>query len=469
MIFELNVRVYGKPFNEITDLELQTWADLGFDWLWLMGIWRISPAGRLISKQMAADYEGSPYALLDYTINPDLGGETAFQDLVTRAHKVGLKVMADFIPNHMAVDSPLIYEQPDYFIHSNPGLRNERPRDYFMHGSGRYLAHGRDPYFAGWEDTVQLDYVNPDLRAHQIKILERLAGLVDGLRCDMAMLILRDQIKSQWFPNADQAAFDMFMPNEFWPEAIGAVKKLRPDFIFMAEVYWDKEQYLQELGFDLTYDKKFYDLLLAGKPENVVSYLQTTPNYYLAHTVHFLENHDEHRAAAQFGSRAIACAVLSYSILGMPFVYQGQMEGFQEKLPVQRLHPLHKEVADENLAKVYQHLLSIIRDPLFRQGEMLTLGLQQGVILVRRRYEGRTILIGADIVNAPQNGSKVILDIATSSLALPAEKSLKCLDLWSGERITEISCDNGHLNIPLASLPSWGQTAAFLIELFVEP
>ena len=440
MIFELNVRVYGKAFNEITDAELQAWADLGFDWLWLMGIWRISPAGRLISKQMAADYEGSPYALLDYTVNPDLGGESAFQDLVVRAHKIGLKIMADFIPNHMAVDSPLIYEQPDYFIHSNPGLRNERPRDYFMHGSGRYLAHGRDPYFAGWEDTVQLDYVNPDLRNHQIK--------------------------SQWFPNADQSAFDLFMPNEFWPEAIAAVKKLRPDFIFMAEVYWDKEEYLQELGFDLTYDKKFYDLLLAGKSENVLSYLQTTPNYYLAHTVHFLENHDEHRAMAQFGVRSLACAVLSYSILGMPFVYQGQMEGFQEKLPVQRLHPLDIEVADKKLQTVYQQLLSIIREPIFRQGEMLTLDLQQGIILVRRCYEGRTILIGADIVNAPHNSS-IVLAIPISSLALPADKSFTGLDLWSGEIATAISCNNGHLNIPLASLSSWGQVAAFLIELFI--
>src|SRR5262249_51103009 len=141
---------------------------------------------------------------------------------------------------------------PEYFIFSNTDLRDERPTDYFNHRVGR-LAHGRDPYFAGWTDTVQFDYVHPGLRAHQIEVLKKLAGMVDGLRCDMAMLVLREQIKNQWFPRVDWWAFNDHMPEEFWSEAIRAVKGLRSDFIFMAEVYWDKEPYLQQLGFDLTY------------------------------------------------------------------------------------------------------------------------------------------------------------------------------------------------------------------------
>src|ERR1051326_9160339 len=104
IIYELNARVYNKKFNEFSNEELTRLVNLGFDWLWIMGIWRISPAGTTISKQSAPDFEGSPYAIMDYEINPDLGGESAFRDLVARAHRAGLRVMADFVPNHMAVD-----------------------------------------------------------------------------------------------------------------------------------------------------------------------------------------------------------------------------------------------------------------------------------------------------------------------------------------------------------------------------
>ncbi|KAF0248573.1 MAG: glycosidase, partial [bacterium] len=309
IIYELNARVYGKRFNQITNEELQRLVDMGFDWLWLMGIWRTSVAGKTIAQQLAPDFEASPYAIVDYQVNPDLGGEEALKDLVERAHKLGLKIMVDFVPNHMAPDSPLIDSHPEFFIHHNPDLRHELPRDNFLHPNGRYLAYGRDPYFAGWTDTVQLDYVHPELRTHQINELKRLATLVDGLRCDMAMLVLREQIKNQWFPKIDWDTFNQHMPNEFWSEAISAVKKTRPDFIFMAEVYWDKEPYLQQLGFDLTYDKKLYDLLEHASGNELVNYLQNVPNEYLSRSVHFLENHDEPRAAERFGNRQKPAAI----------------------------------------------------------------------------------------------------------------------------------------------------------------
>jgi glycosidase len=466
IIYELNARVYGKKFNEISDEELQKLVDLGFDWLWLMGIWRTSPKAKEIFQKITPDFEASPYALLDYKVNPDLGGEEALSNLVNRAHKLGLKVMADFVPNHMAPDSPLIDEHPEFFIHSNKDLRDELDRDYFTHPSGKRLAYGRDPYFAGWPDTAQLDYTHPELRAYQINELKRLATLVDGLRCDMAMLVLKEQIKNQWFPRVDWDTFNHYMPNEFWSEAITAVKGVNKHFIFMAEVYWDKEPYLQELGFDLTYDKKLYDLIEHSNLQGLVNYLVSTPNYYLSRSVHFLENHDEERAAQRFGNRQRPAAILSYGILGVPFVHQGQMQGFKEKLPVQRIKPLTQETPDLQLEKFYQQLLYCVKDPIFRVGEMITLGAQAEVILVRRRHEGRTILVGADITKAPGSSGSPALTIPLMHLKLSPSSQIRCLDHWTGQTVELVRNENGNLYIPPAAIASWPETGGFLLEIF---
>ncbi|MCS6885787.1 MAG: alpha-amylase family glycosyl hydrolase [Acidobacteriota bacterium] len=294
IIYELNVRTHGKTFDEIDEAYLRQLADIGIDWLWVMGIYSESPASREIFKRQSPDFEASPYALLDYSVNPKLGGEQAFSRFVERAHKVGLRVMVDFVANHMAIDSPLIDEHPEYFVHSDPRVReNERSEDYFQHRSG-LIAYGRDPYFPCWIDTAQLDYTNANLRRHQIDVLCGLACKVDGIRCDMAMLVLRRQIKSQWYPLLLWEEFERRMPTEFWAEAIAKIKSFRRDFIFMAEVYWNKEAELQSLGFDLTYDKRLYDLLAHNAPPQSVSiYLKSCPNYYLSRCVHFLENKKE--------------------------------------------------------------------------------------------------------------------------------------------------------------------------------
>ncbi|MEW6736042.1 MAG: alpha-amylase family glycosyl hydrolase [Acidobacteriota bacterium] len=464
IIFELNTRVYGKRFDKITDKELKQWAALGFDWIWLMGIWHISPATRTTSKKLAPDFEGSPYAIAEYEVSKELGGEKAFRELVERAHQAGLRVMADFVPNHMALDSPLIDAHPEYFIHSNPALRDERWEDYFQHGCGRRLAHGRDPYFAGWTDTVQLDYTHPELRAHQIGVLKRLAGMVDGLRCDMAMLVLRDQIKSQWFPSIDWQTFNYHFPQEFWSEAISTVKQLRNDFIFMAEVYWDKESYLQQLGFDLTYNKKLYDLLAHNvAPQEIASYLQNTANQYLAHSIHFLENHDEERAMVRFGSRQRAAATLSYTILGVPFLHQGQMEGLTEKLPVQRIRPLREEQADKTLQKFYTKLLECVKTPLFREGEMLTLGVQMDTVLIRRHYQGETALVGIDTTGNHLVGERNFL-LSYEQLGFPIGTPLRCLDLWTGKELSKVWQEQGDFRFSPIKLLSWQENGAFMLH-----
>ncbi|HXG63598.1 MAG TPA: alpha-amylase family glycosyl hydrolase, partial [Blastocatellia bacterium] len=262
-IYEINTRVHCRSFDEITDEELQGYVSLGFDAIWLMGVWQISEGVRKFSKITSEDFEGSPYAVPDYKYNRELGGKRGFAALVKRAHKAGLKVLVDFVSNHMALDSPWIDEDPSWFIRSDARVRKQATSDYFLHKSGEVIAFGRDPFFPPWHDTSQLDYSNKALRSRMIKVLKEIAQTADGVRCDMAMLILRDYFHKQWYPLVPEDWFHDRWPEEFWSQAIREVKSERPDFIFIAEAYWDKETQLIEMGFDYAYEKRLYDALVA--------------------------------------------------------------------------------------------------------------------------------------------------------------------------------------------------------------
>lgn len=465
LLFEMNVRLLGEPLDRIAEEHLDRLAALGFDWVWLMGLWRIGPAAVAISKLYGADFQGSPYAIASYDVSPELGGDAALRAFVARAHRAGLKVMADFVPNHMSVDSPLIDAHPEFAIHSNPELRHESPHDYFKHPKGR-LAHGKDPYFPGWTDTVQLDYAHPGLRAYQTATLARLAEMVDGVRCDMAMLVLREQVKQIWFPRVDQALFDHHYPREFWADAIDAVRARRRDFVFMAEVYWDKDPYLQSLGFDYTYDKKLYDLLSHGRLEDIHGYLSWAPPSYLSRCVHFLENHDEERAAARFVGRSHAAAILSYAIPGAVFIHQGQMEAYREKLPVQRLRPLEHEVPDARERVFHERLIACVKQPIFREGALASLGVQRGVLLVLRRHEDRVVLVGAD-PGGHQRAASPELVLTREHLGLlgvPLEAALRAVDLWACAPV-EVTRGADHLRLGEGAIPSYGENQAFMLEL----
>ena len=463
ILFELNARLHHKRLDELADEHLPRLAALGFDWVWLMGIWTMGPAGVVLSRTYAPDFEGSPYAIAAYEVDPLLGGEEALRVFVARAHAAGIKVMADFVPNHLASDTPLIDEDPAMVIHSNPAVRREYAVDYYDHPKGR-LAHGKDPYFSGWNDTVQLDYAYPPLRAHQIAELQRIAQLVDGVRCDMAMLVLREHVKNNWFPGVDQASFDAAYPHEFWGEAVTAVRAVSPDFVFMAEVYWDNEPRLQVLGFDCTYNKKLYDLLAHHKPASeIAEQLESWPQAYLERSVHFLENHDEERAAARFGKRARPSAILSYAIPGMVFVHQGQMEGFTEKLPVQRREPLLHEARDAALQGFYERLLALIRQPIFRAAELTVVGSEHHVVLALRRRGEERVLVGAD-PGGHCHAQSPALTIPLDRLGIASGAAIRAIDLWTGEAITA-TASLTELSFAAGAIASWAENHAFLIEL----
>ena len=184
------------------------------------------------------------------------------------------------------------------------------------------LAYGRDPYFDGWPDTLQLNYGNPELQQAMIGELERIAGQCDGVRCDMAMLVLPEVFERTWGIPAQP----------FWPTATQRVRDRVPGFCFMAEVYWDLEWELQQQGFDYTYDKRLYDRLREGHARPVREHFRADLDFQ-NNSARFLENHDEPRAAATFPPEVHeAAAVITFLSPGLRFFHQGQFEGRTKRI-----------------------------------------------------------------------------------------------------------------------------------------
>ena len=197
------------------------------------------------------------------------------------------------MPNHVAPDHAWTTAHPEYFV---SGSEDDLERDpaSFVRVGDRVLANGRDPYFPAWPDVVQLNAFSADLRGAVIETLGRIAEQCDGVRCDMAMLMMNDVFERTWGERAGARPQD-----DYWPTVIGAVRRAHPDFVFLAEAYWDLEYALQQQGFDYCYDKRLYDRLVHEGADSVHGHL-TADIGYQNRLVRFIENHDEPRAASAF-------------------------------------------------------------------------------------------------------------------------------------------------------------------------
>jgi Glycosidases len=463
-IYEINARVRCRSFDQITQADLDELARLGFDAVWLMGAWQISSGPYRISKVISKDYEGSPYAIPRYKFNRSLGGKRQFVSLTKRAHKAGLAVILDFVSNHMAIDSPWIDEQPDLFIRSDTEARKQLTSEFFLHPSGEMIAFGRDPYFPPWNDTAQLDYTNPKLRARMIETLKWISRYADGVRCDMAMLVLRDYIRRQWYPLASDSWFDERMPGEFWDEAIREIKKLRPDFKFIAEAYWDKEPHLHELGFDLSYEKRIYDGLVARNAGLVTERL-VRGSQALGSSLYFIENHDEPRAASVFNpTNNLAAAALILSLPGSVLIHEGQMEGKHEKLPVQRIVPLVDEPDDLALKQSYSQILKLTSEDVFKNGDfqLFDTGVYGVVAFIRRSAERTVVYIG-QISDAWHKFNSATIDLTPVARAIDAQSRLHLTNLLTSSSIT-IEENSGAFHMQLNQLAVDYETNLCLLE-----
>ena len=375
-------RRFGRPanFDDIPDAALHAVAALGFDWIWFLGVWQTGAAARAISRGNPAwrgqfeqalpdltdaDICGSPFAIADYSADAGFGGNAALARLRARANAAGLRLMLDFVPNHLAPDHAWVQARPSLFIRGSDADLKAEPENWIgvetPHGR-LVLAHGRDPYFPGWPDTVQLDYSNPETHDAMRGVLLDIAGRCDGVRCDMAMLLLPDVFERCW-----SAHLQGRQVAPFWPDAIPRLHAAEPDFRMMAEVYWNLEATLIAQGFDFAYDKGLYDALRAGDAGQVRGLLSAEAAVQ-SHLARFLENHDEPRAAATFDfPRHKAAAVLAFCAPGLRLLHQGQLEGARVHIPI-HLDRGPQEEIDPGIHEFYLDLLSVLRDPVLRDG-----------------------------------------------------------------------------------------------------
>ena len=385
-LYQLNTRVWltelsralGKraTLDDIADAQLDRLAEWGFDWVWFLSVWQTGPAAQAISRANPAwrrefaetlpdltdeDIAGSGFAIQSYTVHRDLGGAAALARLRQRLQQRGLKLMLDFVPNHMAPDHPWLDGHPDYFVQGSESDLARAPQNYCRlqtKGGAQVLAYGRDPYFDGWPDTLQLNYGNPDLQQAMIGELKRIAGQCDGVRCDMAMLVLPDVYERTWGIRADP----------FWPKATESVRRAYPQFRFMAEVYWDLEWTMLQQGFDYAYDKRLYDRLREGRARPVREHLHAGLDFQ-DRLARFLENHDEPRAAATFApGMHEAAAIITFLSPGLRFFHQGQFEGRRKRISP-HLVRAPQESVEATLQQFYEKLRAVLSEPIFREGE----------------------------------------------------------------------------------------------------
>jgi glycosidase len=400
---------YGRPMtrlNHIPDEELDTLARRGFTGLWLIGLWERSAASQKI-KQMRGNPEAvaSAYSLFDYQVAADLGGSEAYQDLRARAWKRGIRLASDMVPNHVGIDSKWVIEHPDWFIsldHSpfpsytfnGPNLSwDERVGIYLedhyydssdaavvfkrvdrWSGGEKYIYHGNDGTSMPWNDTAQLNYLNPEVREAVIQTILHVARQFPIIRFDAAMTLAKRHYQRLWFPapgtggdipsraehGLSRTEFDRLMPNEFWREVVDRVAQEVPDTLLLAEAFWLMEGYfVRTLGMHRVYNSAFMNMLRDEDNAKYRSVVKNTLEFdpqILKRYVNFVSNPDERTAVDQFGKgdKYFGICTMMTTMPGLPMFGHGQVEGFTEKYGMEYRRAYWGERPDDDLVERHE-------------------------------------------------------------------------------------------------------------------
>ena len=386
VIHELNTAVWLDDLSRgagrrltLADLSVADWAAVtppGIDAVWLMGVWERSPAGLAIANDNPAlwadfrnalpdvrsvDVIGSPYCVRRYVVDAAFGGPDGLAAARTALADRGVRLVLDYVPNHVAPDHPWVTDSPELFIQgAEPDVAADPAA--WLTAAGRILARGRDPYFPPWPDVVQLNAFSPALRSATANVLADIAAQCDGIRCDMAMLMINRVFAATWGARAGTEP-----AREFWPDVIGALRADHAGTVLIAEAYWDMESELQQLGFDFCYDKRLYDRMANPDPRGIREHLRADLAYQ-SKLLRFLENHDEPRIASRLGLEAeMAAAVAVATLPGGTLWHEGQFEGRRVRPPV-FLSRRPDEQPNHHLADWYGRLLTTITDRDVRRG-----------------------------------------------------------------------------------------------------
>ena len=390
-----------RRLDQIPDEELDILAGWGFTGLWLIGLWERSRASQRI-KQLTGNPEAvaSAYSLLDYQISADLGGEDAYRNLAGRAWQRGIRLASDMVPNHMGIDSTWVVEHPNWFLSlpyspfpsytfNSPDLSSDGRVSIFLEdhyynrtdaavvfkrvdrqtGETRYIYHGNDGTTMPWNDTAQLDYLNPEVREAVIQTILHVARKFPIIRFDAAMTLAKRHVQRLWFPEPGSGGaiasrsehaltreqFDAAMPVEFWREVVERVASEVPDTLLLAEAFWMMEGYfVRTLGMHRVYNSAFMNMLKnennAGYRASIKNTLEFEPEI-LKRFVNFMNNPDEDTAVAQFGKddKYFGVCTVMLTMPGLPMIGHGQIEGYREKYGMEFRRAYWDEQPDPDL------------------------------------------------------------------------------------------------------------------------
>ena len=395
-------RRYGRPIrtlDQVPDEELDTLARWGFTGLWLIGIWERSPASRTIKRLCGnPEAESSAYSLSGYAVAERLGGEAALAALSERCRARGIRLASDMVPNHTGLDADWVREHPDWYIQvdappfpgytfdganlcGQPGIGIFLEDHYYDRTDAavvfrrsdaartRYLYHGNDGTHLPWNDTAQLDYLNPEVREAVIREILGVARRFKVIRFDAAMTLTRRHFQRLWFPEPGaggdipsraehgltRAQFQRRMPQEFWREVVERVAAEAPDTLLLAEAFWLMEGYfVRTLGMHRVYNSAFMNMLKTEDNSGFRTLIKNTLEFdpqILKRYVNFLNNPDEETAIAQFGTgdKYFGVCLLMATLPGLPMFGHGQVEGLREKYGMEYSRAYVEESPDGEL------------------------------------------------------------------------------------------------------------------------
>lgn len=401
---------YQRPINrldEIPDEELDALRDEGFTGLWLIGLWERSSASKRI-KQLCGNPEAaaSAYSLYNYNIAENIGGWDALSNLRARLWQRGIRLASDMVPNHTGMDSDWVVNHPDLFVQrrdppspsytfngenlsKDPNVGVWLEDHYYNHsdcsvvfkrvdfrnGDTRYIYHGNDGTGMPWNDTAQIDFLNPEAREAVMQDILHVARNFPIIRFDAAMVLAKKSIRRLWYPEPGHGGdiysrsesalstqdFEARIPNEFWREVVDRVAKELPDTLLLAEAFWMMEGYfVRTLGMHRVYNSAFMNMLKKEENQKYRDSVKNTLKFdpqILKRYVNFMNNPDEDTAVAQFGKddKYFGVCTLMITMPGLPMFGHGQIEGYTEKYGMEFTKAYKNETPDQNLVNRHWH------------------------------------------------------------------------------------------------------------------
>ena len=351
-LYQINIRhfLYENNYTSVLQIPDYFWSDLkklGFNWVWLLGCWQIAHRSVDKAKAIFDQYPedriiGSCFAIEDYTVDSIIGGENDLILLKDKLNNLGIRLMLDFIPNHFGLSESLLQSNPNIFLRTE-----SRDYKFSFDYQNQFFALGRDPNFDPWQDTLQLDYSKLDTHQFMLNRLHKVSLLCDGVRCDMTMLVLPQIFERTW---------NKPVTTNFWLDSIPKIKLNKPNFVFLAEVYWNLESELLSCGFDYFYNKTWLDNILYNNWSAILD------NSYQSKSLFFLENHDEKRIASHFvGSKLLLLNIFLLVQQGLQLWQNDQIKGAITKWTIQIL-PIIEETFDPNVELILSKWLEKTKD-----------------------------------------------------------------------------------------------------------